>query len=202
MVKIALIGVAGFGSVYHEALRTLQDNGLVQIVAATVINRVVAVKSCHEVEAVGCRIYDDYREMLSAEHGNIDLCAIPTGIALHCRMTIAALQAGCHVLVENPVAGSVEEVYMMIAARDRALRCVFVGFHDLYQKSIMETKKRILAREIGELRSVRVLASWPRPDIFYDRNNWAGKSKVGEDWVYDFSANNALAHFLIATLVR
>jgi len=37
---------------------------------------------------------------------------------------------------------------------------------------------------------------WKRDSGYYERNDWAGKIKVGEHWVLDSPANNAFAHFI------
>jgi hypothetical protein len=50
---------------------------------------------------LGCRIFDDYREMLLQLAGTVEFCMIPTGIPLHHAMAVAALEARMHVLVER-----------------------------------------------------------------------------------------------------
>lgn len=199
-LRVALIGVTGFGNAHFRSLQQLESEGLVKIAAATIINREEAAEQLAALEGSGCRIYADYQEMLDAERGNIDLCSIPTGIAWHCPMTVDALNAGCHVLVEKPVAGTLEEVDQMIAAREASGKRVFVGFHDLFLQPIVTMKQRILDGEIGRVKSVKVLASWPRPLSYYQRNNWAGKVQSGGKYIYDSPANNALAHYVMGAL--
>jgi predicted dehydrogenase len=199
-VKTALIGVSGYGGSHLKGLLALEEKGEVKISAATVINRQEEQEKCAALEANGCRIYGDYREMLEEEAGALDLCVIPTGIAWHCPMTLAALEKGCHVLVEKPVAGSLEEVDEMIAGRDLADRQVAVGFHHLYTDQYFALKKAVCAGEIGRLREIRVRAAWPRPTKYYARNDWAGRLRSKGRLVLDSPANNAFAHFLMAAL--
>ncbi|WP_269540851.1 Gfo/Idh/MocA family protein [Cerasicoccus fimbriatus] len=198
--QIALIGVTGFGNAHLESLQKLEGEGLLKLAAATIINRDEAAEAWDALDASGCRIYEDYEAMLGAEKGKIDICSIPTGIGWHCPMTVNALAAGCHVLVEKPVAATLSEVDEMIAARDATGLEVHVGFHDLYQPPIIRMKEHILAGKIGRVKRVKVWASWPRTLDYYQRNNWAGRVKVGDNFIYDSPANNALAHFVIAGL--
>src|SRR3954463_10938818 len=108
--QLALIGISGYGRVHLQLARECEERGEVEIVAVTVINPQDEVENIAQLRARGCKIFSDYREMLRELRGRIDLCLIPTGIAWHARMTIAALQAGANVLVEKPLAGSMAEV--------------------------------------------------------------------------------------------
>lgn len=199
-VRSALIGVSGYGGVHLQALQNLQNQRAVELVAATIINPAAVPEKCAMLRASGCRIYGDYLEMLRRESGVIELCCIPTGIGWHAEMTVAALQAGCHVLVEKPAAGTVQEVDRMIAARDAAGRSVAVGFQHLYLEEYEALKKRVFTGEIGTLREIRISACWPRPVSYYVRNDWAGRLRCGDRWVLDSPANNAFSHFLMAGL--
>ncbi len=198
--RIAIIGISGYGGSHLRVLSTLARESCLKIACATVINRPEVEESCQALEADGCRIYDNYTEMFQREAGNIDLCVIPTGIAWHHPMTLAALKAGCHVLVEKPAAGTVEQVDEMIAAREAAGRRVFVGFHDLLLDRTVELKQSLISGIIGEVHDIRVMGCWPRTLNYYRRNSWAGCLRSGDHWVYDSPANNALAHYLMAAL--
>ena len=198
--RAALVGVTGFGARHLETLNQLRENGEVRLEAATVINREEAAESCAGLERSGVRIYDDHTAMLEAEKEGIDCVFIPTGIRWHAPMTVAALEAGCHVYVEKPAAGTVAEVDAMIAARDRAGRSVAVGFQDQYHPATRQVKQSLLDGRIGALRRISVLGLWPRPESYYTRNGWAGRLEVEGAVIRDSPAQNALAHFLMAAL--
>lgn len=198
--KVALIGVSGYAAVYYEALLDLHTQNRIRLSAATVINAHEEPEKCRRLESEGCRIYARTETMLAEEKGSLDLCGIPTGIHWHSEMTVAALRAGCHILVEKPAAGTVAEVEAMIRARDAAERSVAVGFQHLYSEDYGAIKQRVLDGEIGRIHSIRVRGCWPRSSAYYARNNWAGKLRVGDRWVLDSPANNAFAHYLMAAL--
>src|SRR5690606_13051786 len=98
---------------------------------------------------------------------------------------IAALQAGLHVLLEKPVAATVQEVDAIIAAQTAAARLVAVGFQDLYVPAALDIKKRVLDGQIGTLRKVVVRGQWPRSSAYYARNEWAGRLQIDNAWVLD-----------------
>src|SRR5690606_22451247 len=108
--RVALIGVSGYGRIHLQLAREGRDRGELVIVAAAVINAAEESENVAELFAHGCAIYGDYREMLRRHAGQIDLCLIPTGIHLHARMTVDALRAGANVLVEKPLASSMDDV--------------------------------------------------------------------------------------------
>ena len=99
MLNVVLIGVSGFGDVHYRDLLRWHHAGKLNFAAAAVIDKANQREKCAEMEALGIRIYDDYRHMLAAEQA--DLCCIPTGIAMHAPMSIAAMRAGMNVLVEK-----------------------------------------------------------------------------------------------------
>lgn len=196
MINVAIIGVSGFGAVhYHDLIREYQA-GRANIVAAVVINQEEEAEKCAELRAAGCKLFTDYRAMLEEFRGRIDLCFIPTGIALHCPMTVAALEAGANVYVEKPVAATVGETETMKAAERKNGKFVAVGYQTMYQPDTHRIKRLLLDGVIGEPRIFKCYALWPRDDAYYHRNNWAGKAAVNGHWVLDCPFTNALAHFL------
>ena len=196
MIRCALIGVSGFGAVHYADLMRERAAGRAEIVGATIINQEQEREKCAALRAIGCRIYEDYREMLNDLRGKIDLCFIPTGIAFHLPMTIAALEAGANVYVEKPVTATIQEARAMREAELRSGKFVAVGYQSIYQPETRWIKEAVLAGRIGQLKTLKCYGLWPRDDSYYHRNNWAGKLRAGGNWVLDCPFTNALAHYL------
>jgi len=175
MLRTCIIGISGYGRVHLELLLKAQAAGDVAIAGAAIINQSEERENCARLRELDCRIFEDYREMLAALSGEAELCMIPTGTPLHRPMTVAALEAGMHVLVEKPAAGCMEDVQAMQAASERAGKIVAVGYQHLYAPLAMATKQAILGGKIGRLESVKCLAMWPRGHDYYARNAWAGR---------------------------
>lgn len=72
------------------------------------------------------KVYEDYRELLADPE--IDAVYVLTPNAVHCEITVAALDAGKHVLCEKPMATTAKEAKEMVAARDRNGKMLTVGY--------------------------------------------------------------------------
>lgn len=198
--QLALIGISGYGRVHLQLARECRERGELDIAAVTVINPQEEAGNIALLQAHGCRIFSDYREMLREFRGRIDLCLIPTGIAWHARMTIAALEAGANVLVEKPLAGSTAEVQAIREVERRTGRFVAVGFQDFYEPGSAWLQAELQRGVIGGIRSVRFLGLWPRDRAYFARNDWAGRLQVDGVPVFDSPLNNAFAHFVMLSL--
>jgi predicted dehydrogenase len=194
--RVALIGVSGYGSIYLSLVRSARDRGEIELAAAVVINPEEERVTENELQAHGCRIFRDYQSMLQELAGQLDLCLIPTGIQWHARMTIAALRAGANVLVEKPLAGSLEEVAQMRTVEQETGRWVAVGFQDIYCPINQWLKEELCAGAIGRLQTVRFIGLWPRSEAYFGRNHWAGRMVADGAPVKDSLLNNAFAHFV------
>jgi predicted dehydrogenase len=200
MIRACIIGISGYGRTHYDLLTAAQAAGKVDIVGAAVINQDEEQERCAHLRSIGCRISDDYTVMLSELSGEAELCCIPTGTPLHRPMTVAALEAGMHVLVEKPAAGCLADVRAMQAAATKADRIVAVGYQHMYAPIAMVTKQAILAGRIGRVESVKCLVMGPRDHDYYNRNGWAGKLTVDGIAVNDSPYNNAVAHDLMMSL--
>jgi predicted dehydrogenase len=86
-------------------------------------------------------VHKSYEALL--EDPNIDAVYIGLPNSLHCRWTVAALEAGKHVLCEKPFANNEDEAQRMAIAAQRANRLVVEAFHNLYHP--MAARVKVLA---------------------------------------------------------
>lgn len=193
--RVAMIGVTGYAAFLLVVIRRLQAAGRLRLVAATVINRPEAESTCRELEAAGCRIFTDYRAMLEACAGQVELCIIPTAPHWHAEMAVAALDAGYHVALEKPIAPSLADIASIQAAERRTGRWVLVGFQDLHTPALRVLRERLADGEFGAIRSGSFSCFWPRRAGYYARNRWAGRLRVDGRDVFDSPVSNAMAHF-------
>jgi predicted dehydrogenase len=146
-----------------------------------------------QLHARGVQIMPSYEALLAQQVACIWL---PIPIHLHRPFTEQALAAGKYVLCEKPVAGTVDDVDALIAARDRSGRGVVIGFQDIYDRRQIALKRKLLDGAIGRITSVTLAGCWPRPTSYYQRNNWAGKLRIDGTFILDSPVNNAMAHFV------
>lgn len=196
MYKTAIIGVSGYGeTVYRNILREV-ETGKMEFSAATIINQHQEEEKCRILREMGCRIFISHKDMLNEMGGKLDLCFIPTGIHLHAPMTIDVLRAGVNVVVEKPAAATVQDIAAMKQAECESSKFVAVGYQTMYTPEMELMKRTIVNGELGKLKTVKCHVMSPRTRAYYDRNNWAGKLKIGDQWILDSPFNNAFAHFL------
>lgn len=110
------------------------------------IGEMVAVPPSHQ--------YRDYEEMLSNE--DLDLVHICTPHDLHEAQSIAAMQAGAHVLIEKPIATTLESVDRMIRASEVYDRKLTISHNQIFSPASQMAHQLIDEGEIGELFLVRL----------------------------------------------
>ena len=94
--------------------------------------------------------YRDYGDLL-AEGADVAVVALPHH--LHCEAAMAALQAGCHVLVEKPLAVSVEQCRAMLEASGRARRILAVTDTAAYHPGALLTGEMFRDGNLGRFLS-------------------------------------------------
>ena len=193
-ISIVLAGLGGYGQVYLAALLDQRDDARFRLVAGVD----PAPQNCArlaELQARGVPIYRSLQQFYRSRAAELAVLSSP--IHRHCSQTCLALSHGSHVLCEKPVAATVQDVDRMIRARDRAGKQVAVGYQWSFSTPIQRLKQDILAGHFGAPRRLRSLCLWPRDEIYYQRNNWAGRQRDARGtWVLDSPANNAMAHDL------
>jgi predicted dehydrogenase len=198
MIEACLVGLTGYAQTHLGWIRENQAKGRMRLRSITILPS----EQEREADAVaslieeGVKIFSSTASMFEEGRGQLQLCFLPTSIASHKTLTLEALEAGCHVLVEKPLAGSSAEAREIMDARDRYERMVVVGFQDLSRRDIHVIKAGLQEGHWGNLESINFTAVWPRHHTYYQRNDWAGKLQHRGLTINDSPANNATAHYL------
>ncbi len=107
-----------------------------------------------------------YDEVLSEP--SIDAVLIATPVSTHHALAAAALEAGKHVLVEKPLAASVDEVNSLIELADESSLVLMPGHTFLYSPPVMAIRSLIRNGELGEIYFIstsRVNLGLHQPDV-------------------------------------
>lgn len=107
------------------------------------------------------RVYGSIDELLSAERAlpegeRIDAVAIVTPNHLHAPMSIAALDAGFHVICEKPMSLNLEEAQAIAAAAERSGRHYALAFTYSGYPLVEEARARVARGDFGAIRLVQV----------------------------------------------
>jgi predicted dehydrogenase len=98
------------------------------------------------------RVLDSYDALLA--DADIDLVYNPTPNGLHGRWTVAAVEAGKHVLCEKPFTANAAEARSVVAAIAKTDRIVIEAFHYRYHPLIARAIEVTRSGELGKLVSV------------------------------------------------
>ncbi len=102
-------------------------------------------------------VYQDIDEMFSKE--KLDVAVIVTPPATHSELAIRAMNYGCHVLIEKPMAVSVQEADAMIDAAKKNDVRLGVSWQNLFNPAVLKAKKLVDSGAIGDLLHVETRTS-------------------------------------------
>lgn len=154
-VTVGVIGCNGMGWANTNSLLKQADVDLVAIcdVDSNVIQRRLADYA--KLRKNVPKTYTDYRELLKDK--SIDAVVIGTPDHWHCKMMVDAVKAGKHVYVEKPIANSIAECQLMVAAQEKTGKIVQAG---QWQRSGPHYKKAIEIVQSGVLGKIRLVKVW------------------------------------------
>ncbi|HLV79941.1 MAG TPA: Gfo/Idh/MocA family oxidoreductase [Chthonomonadaceae bacterium] len=118
MPKTLGVAVHGAGWVSGEHIRAYQNNPHTQVVAISSRTRESAEARARETNATDAAIYTDYADVLADPR--VDIVSLCTPPNLHPQETIAAAEAGKHILIEKSVANDLGSLRAMRAAVKKA----------------------------------------------------------------------------------
>jgi predicted dehydrogenase len=154
-VKAAVIGVGSMGRNHARVYSELPE---AQLVAVSDVNPQAAQDAA---EKYGARAYADYREMLAKESPEAVSIAVPT--AMHEEMTLAALESGAHVLVEKPIAATLEEGQHLIERAQALGKQLMVGHIVRFNPAIQALKQKLQERTLGRMFQIICRRAGPFP---------------------------------------
>jgi predicted dehydrogenase len=154
-VSVALIGCKGMGWSNLTSHLKLPDVDVVGLcdVDSNVLNERAA--ELEQKTGKKAKLYKDYRKLL--ENKEVDAVIIATPDHWHCLTMVNACEAGKDVYVEKPLANSIEECQVMMAAAKKYNRVVQVG---QWQRSGPHWQKAIDYVQSGKLGKIRLVKSW------------------------------------------
>lgn len=171
MLRIGIIGTGGIADAHIEGYRAFPET--CEIVA---LADVVPGKAHDKALAFGLTevaAFDDPRAMLA--EARLDIVSIATPPSTHAALAVAALDAGIHVLVEKPMAPSLEECDAMLAAQRRSGRTLSVVAQNRFRDDLATLKDVVDSGMLGSISHVRVDSAWWRGLPYYDlwwRGTW------------------------------
>ncbi|MDQ3856024.1 MAG: Gfo/Idh/MocA family oxidoreductase [Chloroflexota bacterium] len=143
------VGIIGVGWPGQRHIEGYQKHPGAEIVALSDVNTEAAEQVKAEYGVNGARIYGDYQEMLASD---VDAVSVCTPNFLHAPMAIDALEAGKHVLLEKPLAHTLEDGERLAAKVAESPDLAFmIAFNNRYRPDSLVLKERIDDGTLGEI---------------------------------------------------
>ena len=151
-LRVGVIGAGVMGSNHARVLGGLPDTTLVGIVDPLPEHRARAT------ELARCRCFASLDELIAE---GVDAVTIAAPTHLHHEVALACIARGIHILVEKPIASTVEEVREIVAAAGRAGVTLMVGHVERFNPAVAAIKQAISGEDILSIGITRV---GPFPD--------------------------------------
>jgi len=142
------VGIIGCGLIGQKRASNLGSGG--RLVACADINQLRAEQLAQRFGVIALQCW---QELLALPR--IDIVIIATLHDSLAEITLAAIAAGKHVLVEKPAARSVDELVPVIAAAKKSNIKVHVGFNHRYHRSLQKAKEIVDSGVLGDLMFIR-----------------------------------------------
>ena len=120
----------------------------------------------------GAAIYTDYRRMLSEVKP--DLVAVTTESGAHAAIALDCIDAGCHVIIEKPIALSMADAREIIRRAEEKGVKVCTCHQNRFNKSIHLMRKALERGYFGRLLHGAAYVRWSRDAEYYAQDDWRG----------------------------
>lgn len=186
MSSMIRFGLLGCGAIAKRHAEILADHSAgAKLVAVCDVNesRVHAFAQKYKVPA-----FRDITGMMRS--GSIDAVTVLTPSGLHASHVEELARFGQAIVVEKPMALSLEDADRMIAACDRYGARLFVVKQNRFNRPVIALKEALEAGRFGKLVMGTIRVRWCRAQSYYDADGWRGT------WAYDGGvlANQASHH--------
>jgi UDP-N-acetylglucosamine 3-dehydrogenase len=150
------VGIIGVGIMGFNHARVLAELPYVEVVGLADPDRSQAMRVAN---ALGCAAVADHKTLIGL---GLDAAVIAAPTHLHHAIALDCIAAGLHVLVEKPIAPSVEEGGQIVAAARRAGVTLMVGHVERFNPAVQSIKQAIEGEQILSIAITRVGPFPPR----------------------------------------
>ncbi len=169
-LRIGILGAGGISQLVHIPI--IRKHPDAELVAIADIEHAKAASVADKFKIPS--FYRDPERLLARD--DIDAVHVNTPTNSHLALTLAALSAGKHVLVEKPIARKAAEAYRMVEAAKDADRQLMVAMNLRFRPDSMTLRKFIDAGEIGRVGTVR--ARWLKKKDRWSRSPWLSNARI------------------------
>lgn len=157
MLRVAIMGLGGYGTRVAEAMRACKKAKLVGVVSGTP-SKVADWQTRYRIPDKNCYNYSNFDQMVN--NPDIDAVYVITPNALHHDQVIRAAKAGKHVICEKPMAINAREGQEMVDACKKAGVKLLVGYRMHFEPKTLEIIRMRKAGELGKIQFFQGLSGF------------------------------------------
>jgi predicted dehydrogenase len=184
MSDVLRFGLVGCGRVAPRHAESLLSLPGARLVAVADVRETRAERFAAQYHAVP---HTDYRALIARQ--DVDVVNICTPSGLHARMAIEAMHAGKHVIVEKPIALTLDDADRMVGVARSCGVKLCVVLQNRYNPPMQDLKQVVENGMLGRLLLGNATVRWYRPQEYYE-DGWHGT------WAMDGGAlmNQSIHH--------
>lgn len=168
-MRYALIGC---GRISPNHIVAARNNGLELVAICDVVENVMEDKVLKFALPDFVKQYTDYRSLLAMEKP--DLVAVATESGKHAAIALDCIEAGCHVIIEKPIALSLKDADEIIEASEKKGVKICACHQNRFNKSVQKIREAVEKRRFGKLLYGTAHVRWARDYAYYARAKWRG----------------------------
>lgn len=194
MTKVIKIGIIGSGGIAVSHAKAYQAMADVQIVGVADVVPGKAQEFINNLAIEDAQAFENHKQMLDLDIDGVSIC---TPNVFHHMTSIDALQAGKHVLVEKPLAVTLDQGIEMVQVAKKTGKMLSVGFQPRYDPNMQKVTNIVQSGQLGDIYYVEVGGGRRRgmPGGTFINKALAGVGAMGDIGTYSLDlALNALGH--------
>lgn len=169
-IRFAVIGCGHIGKRHAEMVT--RDEGA----------ELVALCDIRPLEELGVEAYDvpfyTSLDALLCSGLPIDVVNICTPNGLHAAMAVEAIEAGCHVVIEKPMALTLADAERVVYAALKYRRQAFCVMQNRYSPPSVWIKQMVESGRLGQIYMVQLNCYWNRDERYYKPGGWHGDARL------------------------
>lgn len=168
VLNFALVGCGRISKRHSELL----GHGQIANAQLVAVCDLVSEKAEKIATQFGVPHFTDMHEMMRS--ANIDVVVVMTESGNHAEHVISLAPYGRHIIVEKPMALTLDDADSMIRACDQSGIKLFVVKQNRFNVPVLKLREALEAGRFGKLVMGTVRVRWCRPQAYYDQDAWRG----------------------------
>lgn len=169
-IKFAVIGQGHIGKRHAEMIRRNPEAELIAVCDLLPIEKL-------NLNDLKEKFYSSVEELLLA-HPEVEVVTICTPNGLHAHHSLAALEAGKHIVCEKPMALTKVDCETIIFKALQNHKTVFCVMQNRFSPPSVWLKKIVEEKIMGDINIVQLNCYWNRDERYYKKGGWKGTQEL------------------------